>query len=443
MRVRALVLLVSVSACAVRHGATPPGHDEQQERVRFDRLEDEIVRDLASIDMRIAERARVTPSEEDLRRVAMAAVLEEDPTIAIVDGRVDPFSFDARARGLESARRKIRLLPLDHSNPNERELLARLVEEEIARLDEERSLPLSASSLVRAIVDTWQPPTSELEAADRDRWLARRIAGIRETMTAPIEPASLDVVRARELDDALDALERIASSPGFTKSTRELVLVRAALEDAASKPAAKARSDWTVISVRAKTHLGVSEPPEELARQLESLEADLRTKAEQAIASAHVDHDAVAAALDKQTFVAGTCLDAVPGSRVRSMAAPEERRPACHLRHDVSRAEGDSARAVALATMHDHVVVAEWALDVARGISTIAQAQSKHHLFMPVSPDTRARYERIALVRPVAAIGAGEATRILVAGDPTARAVAWSTLGDVPFDVARRHLAHE
>jgi hypothetical protein len=123
------------------------------------------------------------------------------------------------------------------------------------------------------------------------------------------------------------------------------------------------------------------------------------------------------------------------------MAAPKEREPACHLRHLVARADDDAARAVALAAMHDHVVVAVWALEVARGASTIAQAEGAHRLLTPVVPELRARYERIALARPVAAIGAGEAARILMEGDPKARAAAWSALGDVPLDVAERELS--
>lgn len=408
----------------------------------FDLGEDEVLRDLAAIDRRVAQRARVTPSEEDLRRVAMAAMLREDPTVAIVDGAIDPFSFDARARGLETAKQKIATLPVAGSRTSERELLVRLVDEELVRLEEERALPRSASSLVRAIVDTWQAPKSPREAADEDRRLARRLAELREAMTSTTDPGrALDVVRARELDDALDALERLASTPGFRTATQELVHVRESLEVAGSKPAAKAQSEWTVIARRAQAHLGTTEPPEVLARDLAAAEVDLRTRADEAIAAAGSNREALASALDKLVFVSGPCIDAVPGSRVRSMAAPQEREPACHLRHLVSRMEDPPAVAMALAAMHDHVVVALWALEVARGAATIAEAEGRHRLLVPVLPDTRARYERFALARPVAALGAGEAARVLLMGDPKARASRWSALGDVPLDIARRELA--
>ena len=41
----------------------------------------------------------------------------------------------------------------------------------------------------------------------------------------------------------------------------------------------------------------------------------------------------------------------------------------------------------------------------------------------------------------VAALGAGVAARLLLDGDPTQRANAWSKLGDVSLDIAERELA--
>ena len=447
-----LLLRVALLALCVRGGAAACGPAERPEprtgrgelgsQQAFDLAEEEVLRDLAAIDRRIAQRARVTPTEADLRRVTMPAMLREDPTVAVVDGTIDPFSFDARARGLEAVKQKLKAMPATATGArtSERDLLTHLVDEEQVRLEEERALPRSASALVRAIVDTWQAPKTPREAADEDRWLARRLRELHEAMSSPSDPGTLDVVRARELDDALDALEHLASTPGFTSATQELVRMREALEAAGSKPPAKAQSEWPVISRRARVHLGTTDGPEVLQRELASAAADLRTRAEQALEAANVSRDALGPMLDKHVFVAGPCIDAVPGSRVRSMAAPQEREPGCHLRHFVSRAEDGAALAIALAAMHDHVVIAQWALDVARGTATIAEAQGRYRLLVPVLPDARARYERFALARPVAALGAGEAARILLMGAPRARASAWTAIGDVPLDVARREL---
>jgi len=443
--VLALFALGGAAACGPAERPEPrTGRGAIDNQQAFDLAEEEVLRDLGAIDRRIAQRARVTPTEADLRRVTMPAMLREDPTVAVVDGTIDPFSFDARARGLDAVKQKLTTMPATAAagaRTSERDLLSRLVDEEQARLEEERVLPRSASALVRAIVDTWQVPKTPREAADEDRWLARRLRELHEAMSSPSDPAgTLDVVRARELDDALDALEHLASAPGFTSATQELVRVRDALEAAGSKPPAKAQSEWPVLSRRARVHLGTTDGAEVLQRELASAAADLRTRAEQALEAANVSRDALGPMLDKHVFVAGPCIDAVPGSRVRSMAAPQEREPGCHLRHFVSRAEDGAALAIALAALHDHVVIAQWALDVALGAATIAEAQARYRLLVPVLPDTRARYERFALARPVAALGAGEAARILLMGDPRARASAWTAIGDVPLDVARREL---
>ncbi|MDF2694496.1 MAG: hypothetical protein K0S65_2879, partial [Labilithrix sp.] len=325
-----VLVLALLTACGPSRPASGPATPGADSARAFDEREEEILRDLAAIDRRIAQRARVKPSEGDLHRVSMAAVLREDPTVAFVDGAIDPFSFDARARGLESAKQKIAALPAGVGNrASERELLTRLVDEETARLDEERALPRSASSLVRATVETWQPPRGEREAAEEDRRLARRLGELRDVMSRTDEPGrTLDVVRARELDDALDALEHLASAPGFTHTTQELVRVREALEATASKPAAKAQSEWQIIARRAHAHLGTADTPEALASELARAEADLRRRAEEAIATAKIGRDDLATALEKRGFVSGACIDAVPGSRVRSMAAPPEREAA-------------------------------------------------------------------------------------------------------------------
>jgi hypothetical protein len=59
-----------------------PTDTKSADPAAFERGEDEILRDLAAIDKRFARRARIEPSEYDLRRVAVTAILHEDPTLA-------------------------------------------------------------------------------------------------------------------------------------------------------------------------------------------------------------------------------------------------------------------------------------------------------------------------------------------------------------------------
>lgn len=441
----AVALLGACGGAPARESAAPSGVRPAEVRA-FEELEEEVLRDLAALDRRVAMRARITPREEDLRRVALGALLAEDPSLAVVDGAIDPFSFEARARGLAAVQAKIASTPRDlprtavGMTPTpafERELLARLVRGEVLRLEEEKKLPRSASALVRAIAETWSPPTTPEQIAERERWIARRLEEVREAMGQ----ASLDAVRARELDDALDAVEHLLDAPGFQAATAELVRVREALEAQGSRPAEGAVSEWPDVAARMKIHLGVAASPEELDRALAATAKDLHARAEAALAAANVDRTELVERLAKIAFAPGPCVDAVPGSRVRSMSAAPERAPACHLRHVVASASDDASRAIALAGMHDHVVVARWALAVATGTAAIGETTRKHPLFALASPDTQARLERIAQARPVMAIAAGEAVRILLAdAEPASRARTWNSLGDIPLDIARTEL---
>jgi hypothetical protein len=330
----------------------------------------------------------------------------------------------------------------------EKELLARLVDEETVRLEEERALPRSASALVRALVETWSPPATPQLAAERDRWLARRLAEVRLSIRTEGAGAgagggggTLDVVRARELDDALDGLEHLMEASALAHSTAELVKLREVLEALATRPAAGAASAWNDVALRVRTHLGFSLAPEVLGTRLGALEKQLRAAAEKAIAAEHLNGDALSAHAAPLVFAAAPCAVAVPGSRVRSMAPPPERGAACRLRKVVASASDGASRAYALVAMHDHVVVAQWALDVARGSSTILQAEGKHRPLSQPGPDVVARWERVALARPTASIGGGLAAGVLFeTGDPESRARAWSELGEVPLDVAEREL---
>ena len=428
----------------------------------FQLVEDEVLRDLSAIDRRVAARAHIEPREEDLRRVTMGALLAEDATIAVVDGAIDPFSFEARARGLTATRAKLdgapATLPTGSPGPMalpalEKELLARLVDAERVRLDEERALPRSASALVRAVVETWKAPTTPQEAAERDRWLTRRLAevlgavtGIATRSGGPLQFASapLDVVRARELDDALDALEHAIDAAGLAHATVELVKLREALEAQGTRPAAGPASSWNEVARGLKAHLGIAVAPEVLDARLTALETELRGAAQRAIAGAHVSADVVGSRASPLVLAAAPCAVAIPGSRIRSMTAPPERAAACRLGRIVTLATDDTARAAALVAMHDHVTVARWAFDVARGTATIAQTTGRHRPLSIPGPDVIAKWERVALAQPSAAIGGGLAAGILYGGGETeARARAWSELGDLPIDLADRELSRE
>jgi hypothetical protein len=456
----AIASLLAVSCGPARAEVETAGRKDEGAAGRvaaFQQVEDEVLRGLAASDRRVAARARIEPREEDLRRLTMGALLAEDPSLAVIDGAIDPFSFEARERGLTAVKAKLATAPADlpagahgmMATPAfEKELLARVVDEEIVRLEEERALPRSASALVRGVVETWRQPQTPQEAGERDRWLARRLDEVNAAVSKSgadggADRGALDVVRARELDDALDALEHAAEAGGLVHATSGLVNLRSTLEALATRPAAAAASDWSYVGRRVQAHLGFALTPEALDARFSSLERALRTAAETAIETAHLGTDALAEHAAPLVFPAGPCAVAVPGSRVRSMSPPPERLAACQLRQTVATASDAPARAHALVAMHDHVVVAQWALDVARGAATIAQTTGRHRPLSRPGLDVTARWERIALARPTAAIGGGIAAGVLYdAGEAeiATRARLWSELGEVPLDIAEREV---
>jgi len=462
MRLRGALLLpaslLAIGACGAPPTPVPasgPPRDQADSVAAFAGVESEALQDLVAIDRRIALRARLDPRDEHLRRITMPAVLAEDATLAVIDGAIDPFSFEARARGLAAVRAKVesspRGLPVGASGPLdapalERELLGRLVEAELTRLDEERALPRSASALVRAIVETWRAPITAQLAAERDRWLARRldevVAAVNATGDrAKAASAPLDVVRARELDDALDGLERVLEASGLALATARLVQLREALETQGSRPAAGAVSDWNAVSRGLGAHLGLVLRPEALDAKLGAMERALREAAMRALKKANVTADEAETKTAPLVFGRQPCETVVAGSRLRSMLPPPERDPACRLRALQTAATDDAARAMALVVMHDHVTVARWALDVARGAATIAQTSGRNRPLSAPGPEVTAKWERIALAQPAVAIGGGYAAGVLYgAGDPEGRAKVWSELGEVPLDIAEREL---
>lgn len=424
------VLFAALAACGPRDPAATPEDPAAAARKTME-IEAVVLRDLAAVDARLAARAHIDPDDGDLRKVVMAAVLAEEAGLGIVDGRIDTFSFDARRRGIAAAREKLAALPRHPSVSFEREVATRLVEEESARLEEERDLPRSASILVRGLVETWTPPPSPQAMGERDQWLARRLADVRRSIEEP-SARPLDLSRARELDDALDALERLSSAAILPASTAELVKLRNTLEERAS---GKSLPAIELLRKSVQVHLGV--PLEGLDQRLGVAQAKLHRLATEAIATVPVDDDPVGGKVAALVIDTPPCSDKIDGSLVRSMNPPVERSAACVLRHALA---SEVERPFAWAAMHDSVVIARWALGVAQG-ETLASVTAKHRPVSRPTPDLVAKMERLTQARPVAAIGAGVAAALLVEGaDPVARARAWSALGDVPFDVAARNL---
>lgn len=419
--------------------------DLRAEVQAFEAEENAVFRDLAAVDGRFALRAGMRDREGG-QDAAMAAVLAGDRTLGVVGKAVDPFSFEARARVLGTLKARLeakkRRLPTEWQSATtrpalEQELLVRLVDEELERVAEERQLPASASELVRAVVATWDPSVPAAEIPARDRWLARRLGELRASIAAD----SFEVVRLRELDDTLDALEHAIDVPGYTTSTAALVALRETLESQSSRGKPGAPAAWPKVATSLRAHLGVAVTVEALDAAFERAEKELKARIERLAASAHTPSASVAPQAAALLFRNATCVDAVPDSRVRSLLAPPERNPACELRHALAAAENDAARVTAYVMLADAIGVARCALDVLRGKAS-ADAATARFPATALSPEITAHWERLAVARPVVALGAGLAAAFLLESeDPEATARKWMKLGDAPYDWVRSELS--
>ncbi|MBV9948939.1 MAG: hypothetical protein JOZ69_18970, partial [Myxococcales bacterium] len=159
----------------------------------FVHVEDDALGWLAAADPRLAIRADTVAPDAMLKHIGTEAILAEDATAQIRGGSLDIFAFRARAHALEQAAKLVRDFrdPLPEAGPLgstiarpklERELLARLIEEERTRTDDEAKLGEASGELVRAIVATWKAPSAPQDWLDRDNWLSKHLLEIRDSV---------------------------------------------------------------------------------------------------------------------------------------------------------------------------------------------------------------------------------------------------------------------
>ena len=105
----ALSLLSSVASLAIGAACTPavaPVATEdpstktdrrtQTSEPSFVDLEQPVLARLSVADARIAKRSTIVPQDSDLNAAAMTIIGGKNETATLMDGSVDPFSFDAR-----------------------------------------------------------------------------------------------------------------------------------------------------------------------------------------------------------------------------------------------------------------------------------------------------------------------------------------------------------
>jgi hypothetical protein len=439
----AAVVSLAVLATACGSSTSPahaPSGPSQLDRDRasveaLERMEAAAVDWLSAADPRLTVRTNATAPPDVLERIGTDAVLAEDATVRIRGSSLDIFSFAARGRALEEAAKTVAAFrdALPEPGPQgsavtrprlERELLARLVEQERARLGEEQAFGDASGALVRGVVSTWTPPAVPQEWPERDTWIATHLLAIRDSLkqTQPLTgPLDLDV--------SLYPLERLLAPLQFPRGAAAMAEVRVALEEDMR------RVPPIVVGERlirdAKTYLGVAVDPPSLPARFAHVLAGLREIAKAALEASGDARPSIEARARELLMVERPCLP-VTGSRVRSMGPPPERAAVC----GVLRAYGEEANPViALVALHDDVLLASAAV-------TTSPAPRTGLLTHP-DDDVVDSLERMARERPVVALAVVFAAELLYAdlGAARARLDAWHALGDAPLDVVAREIA--
>ena len=412
-----LVLAGCASAPAAPPLAPPMVDTSAANAERLHRDEAALFRALSTIDPRLALRMGTNPSEAELSKTAMSAVIAGDPSLVLHEGALDVFSFEARARGLDAAAKSADgwTYPLSGDAKLERDLVKRFIAEEKARLSEEKKLPASASELVRGLVVTWSAAPTPEALKGKDRWLTRRVDDVHESL----KDDALTTLELNELDDALDPLERL--TVGYSETAAALARLRIALSQL--HPAPTSLSTWSDVQNAAAAHLGAKIERDVLRTDLERIRLQLH--------EAPRLPEAPQGARERHVLVDGMC----GGSQgVRAFGPSPERAPICGLLQ--AFVSGD------VSSVADDVTVALWALAIHGERLDPKRATEKYRLDSGIPFDREARLVRRAVVRPVSVLGVGWAITLLVRENKPQidQAKRWLAFGDAPLDVIAAEL---
>jgi len=439
-------ILGCLAGCAGANEAVPAPDSPragQAAGVAFAEWEGRWLAELGATDPRLAMRLPVRPSAETLEKVAAAAVIRGDSDLGVVGGAIDLFSFGERTLHLRSLRAELTRGP-DDGTPacrEERRLLGRLLDGEESRVATERESADSASELVRAVVATWGRPATPRDVQERERLVQRGLVIVLEDARA----GRLLGPRATELEDALDALERLAVPAGYPGATEAITSLRVELGKAHAHPTPRSASAAPSLEARLDAFLGPQGDLASLRGRLREEEATLRSDVKHRLAKLP-DHTAneVLAAAAPHVGAELACPPDAGAPPARALRPPPERALVCDALHLVASANLPLEELIATVTLHDDVAVALWALDLDRAGADLDATRAAHPLLSAVTADRQDRLARAALVSPTRAIAPGVAVAILDAegpGEQRDRATRWLAFGDAPFDVVTSYLA--
>ncbi len=366
-----------------------------------------------------------------------------------VRGRfTDPFLFDMRRRGHEDVLGEAQrcAIPKDllpNAGPLtehriEQELLLRLIDEEEARLDQERRLPASAADLLRALAVSWPSLESATERGTTESLVAWRLDQVRGALA----PNALSAMERDDLMDALDdlaqAIER-APAPRAESAARrlheELAVLRVAPFDLRG---------WEDVARPLRVHVGVVSGEAKLRSAFAGARGRLAAQLDVAFAVLGPEGaEEVRRMAGVKVARAPECPVIASMSSMRALAPPPERAWVCAAVFGAREAESELAELVSLIVLHDLVTAGAWAVDLHGDQRDPATVRARSPLIARIEPAAEALVLREAATHPVGPIGGAATVVLLLANGPAHvrdRADAWASFGDAPLDVIGREL---
>jgi hypothetical protein len=364
----------------------------------------------------------------------------------------DPFLFDMRRRGYEDVLGEAQrcaipqdLLPREGllaEHRMEQELLFRLLDEEQARLEEERRLPGSAADLVRALALSWPSLETSAQRGATESLVAWRLDQVRGALA----PNALSALERDDLVDAVDELGRAALRAPAPRA--ESAVQKLHEELLTLQVAPLPLRGWDDVARPLRAHLGVVSGEDRLRGAFERARAKLAAQVEVAfsVLGPELTGEVRRRAGVKMTR-APECPVIPSLAGVRSLGPPPERAWVCAaVAAAAARArpeDSELAEITGLLVLHDLVAVGAWAVDLHGAERDPVAARARSPLASSVPASAEALLVRAAATHPVGPIG-GAATVVLLLEDGPAhvraRALAWTAFGDAPLDVVGREL---
>jgi hypothetical protein len=405
-------LLASMLACGASVSAAPPAESSGASTAETSARDAEATRQdtlaaVARIDRRLARRMGHRPEGVDLLFAENRAPAE----LAAL------FDFDARAKALARERWHVeRVRTRAREESASLSALVRLLDEERARVEDERDLPRGASAIVRTLaIDLPVTATREEDLHSEDDGLVESLDRVRAT----VRDGALGSMQLAELDDSLDLFEkrteRLPRTPGA------IARLRVALTSVKAAPS-EAIAPWETTEPRVAVFTGPLPEAAAFDRTLREAHAALRARVEAVTPKGSSDRErlySAAAAMLLSTAPDADCAEA----GLPEVQAPIERRGLCIMLRALSKDDPVGLLAAELA-----LDVARWSLAIHRGRADVASVFVSRQPALPLDEVDGAHSFRFAMAHPVEAITLGWAAA-LVARNPQKMAAAWIAHG--------------